>query len=565
MHSNIFVEISALIALCAGISMVMRLMRQPLIIGYIITGLLVGPSLLGLVKSPETIEVLGNFGVALLLFIVGLGLNPRVIKEVGKVAVLTGVGQVLFTTLFGYWIATSLGYSQTTAIFIAVGLAFSSTIIILKLLSDKKEQNQLYGKISIGFLLVQDIIATFALVVVSATGNGSFSYDDFLPLLGKGAALFTGVFFVAHFVIKPMTNFLSKSQELLFLFALAWGFGVATIFYELGFSVEVGALLAGAALATMPYAQEIGSRLRPLRDFFVIVFFIALGTKLNVSAVQDVLGHALIFSGLVLFGNPLIVTTIMGLLGYTKKTSFKTSLAVAQISEFSLIFILLGARNGQISEETVSLLMVIAIITIAVSSYMIIYADSIYKVLERYLRLFERKKVRKEHEHRTTFDAIIFGFRKGGSEYAGVFKQLKKKFTVIDYDPDAIDDLEKQNVPYIYGDATDLEMLEEIDLTKVKFVVSVMTDHNTNIFILHHLTQHNPDCVVIVHADSVQQAVELYGLGASFVVLPHYIGNEKVSGFIKRNGFKKTEFNKYKENHLNYLQNHFEMKDDSVD
>jgi hypothetical protein len=222
----------------------------------------------------------------------------------------------------------------------------------------------------------------------------------------------------------------------------------------------------------------------------------------------------------------------MGLLGYTKKTSFKTSLAVAQISEFSLIFILLGARNGQISEEIVSLLMVVAIITIAVSSYMIIYADSLYKVLERFLRLFERKKVRKSTNIAPHLTPSFFGFRKGGSEYAGVFKQLKKRFTVIDYDPDAIDDLEKQNVPYIYGDATDLEMLEEIDLTKVKFVVSVMTDHNTNIFILHHLTQHNPDCVVIVHADSVQQAVELYGLGASFVVLPHYIGNEKVSGFI---------------------------------
>lgn len=565
MHSNIFVEISALIALCAGISMVMRLLKQPLIIGYIITGLLVGPSLFGIVKSPETIDVLGNFGVALLLFIVGLGLNPRVIKEVGKVAVLTGVGQVLFTTFFGFWIATTLGYSATTALFIAVGLAFSSTIIILKLLSDKKEQNQLYGKISIGFLLVQDIIATFALVAVSAAGNGSFSYDDFLPLLGKGALLFVGVFFLAHFVIKPMTNFLSKTQELLFLFALAWGFGIATIFYELGFSVEVGALLAGAALATMPYAQEIGSRLRPLRDFFIIVFFIALGTKLNVADVQDVLGHALIFSALVLVGNPLIVTTIMGLLGYTKKTSFKTSLAVAQISEFSLIFALLGAKNKLITEQTVALLMVIAVITIAISSYMIIYSDSLYKFLEPYLRLFERKKVRKEPKSKAGYEAILFGYRKGGSEYANVFKQLKKRFTVIDYDPEAIDELENRNIPYIYGDATDLELLEEIDLSRVKFVVSVITDHETNLFVLHHLSQHNPDCVVIVHADNVQQAIELYGLGASFVVLPHYIGNEKVSGFIKRNGFKKTEFNKYKEKHITYLQNHFESKDDSVE
>lgn len=561
MQGNIFVEVSVLLGLCAGISMIIRYLRQPLIIGYIITGLIVGPSLLGLVKSPESIETLGSFGVTLLLFIVGLGLNPKVIKEVGKVSLITGFCQVFFTSLMGFWIAGLLGFDKTSSVYIGASLAFSSTIIILKLLTDKKEQTKLFGKIAIGFLLVQDVVATIALVIASASSQGDITFQTILPLIVKGFALFALVFLVSNFILKHLTHFLSRSRELLFLFTLAWGFGIASMFYKFGFSVEVGALLAGVSLATMPYAQDVGSRLRPLRDFFLIVFFIALGTRLNLNDVKAVLGQAIILSLIVMICNPLIVMTVMGILGYTKKTSFKAGIALTQVSEFSLILVLLGESNKQISQEVVSLIMVTAILTMAISSYMIIYSDKLYSLLEPRLRLFERKKTRPTKDHKTSVDAVIFGFKKGGHEYINVFRQLNKKFLLVDHDPDVIDDAEKHGIPYIYGDATDLQLLEEINLEDVKFVVAVITDHTTNVFLLQHLHQHNPKCIVICHADSVAEAIELYSLGASFVILPHYIGNEKVSGFIKHNGFKKSEFNKYRTKHLNYLQNHFEVND----
>lgn len=561
MQGNIFVEVSVLLGLCAGISMIIRYLRQPLIIGYIITGLIVGPSLLGLVKSPESIETLGSFGVTLLLFIVGLGLNPKVIKEVGKVSLITGFCQVFFTSLMGFWVAGLLGFDKTSSVYIGASLAFSSTIIILKLLTDKKEQTKLFGKIAIGFLLVQDVVATIALVIASASSQGDITFQTILPLIVKGFALFALVFLVSNFILKHLTHFLSRSRELLFLFTLAWGFGIASMFYKFGFSVEVGALLAGVSLATMPYAQDVGSRLRPLRDFFLIVFFIALGTRLNLNDVKAVLGQAIILSLIVMICNPLIVMTVMGILGYTKKTSFKAGIALTQVSEFSLILVLLGESNKQISQEVVSLIMVTAILTMAISSYMIIYSDKLYSLLEPRLRLFERKKTRPTKDHKTSVDAVIFGFKKGGHEYINVFRQLNKKFLLVDHDPDVIDDAEKHGIPYIYGDATDLQLLEEINLEDVKFVVAVITDHTTNVFLLQHLHQHNPKCIVICHADSVAEAIELYGLGASFVILPHYIGNEKVSGFIKHNGFKKSEFNKYRTKHLNYLQNHFEVND----
>ena len=340
MH-DVFTEITLLLVLAAAMSMVMRALKQPLIIGYILIGLLVGPSVLGIVESAESIELLGNFGIALLLFIVGLGLNPKVIKEVGKVSLLTGLGQVIFTSAIGFWITTILGYDVMTAFYIAVALTFSSTIIILKLLTDKKEQNKLYGKIAIGFLLVQDVVATFALVIASASGQGELNAQEVLLLAAKGIGLVALTLVVSSQVVRRLSTFLARSQELLFLFAIAWGFGIGTLFYEAGFSLEVGALLAGVALASMPYAQEIGSRLRPLRDFFIVVFFIALGAKLNIDNLSGIIWQAVGLSAFVLIGNPIIVMTIMGVLGYKRKTSFNAGLAVAQISEFSLIFMLL--------------------------------------------------------------------------------------------------------------------------------------------------------------------------------------------------------------------------------
>ena len=556
-----FVEISLLLALCAVVSIVMRFLKQPLIIGYIITGLLVGPSLLGLISTPETIEVLGEFGVILLLFIVGLGLNPKVVKEVGKVSFVTGLSQIILTCLLGYWVSGLLGFDKTTSIYIAVSLTFSSTIIILKLLSDKKEQNKLFGKISIGLLLVQDIVATIVLVVASASSKGSITFSDLLPLAIKSLVLFILTFLTSQLLISRLTNFLSRSQELLFIFAIAWGFGVSTLFAKFNLSAEVGALLAGSALATMPYAQEVGSRLRPLRDFFLIVFFIVLGTRLNLGDLNKIIAPAIALSIVVIILKPLIVMATMGILGYTKKNSFKTGVAIAQVSEFSLIFIMIGAKNNQISQEVVSLIMIVAIFSIAISSYMITYSEGLYNKLEPLLRMFERKKTKSIKDHRTVVDAIIFGFKRGGREYTKTFDQLHKKYVIIDYDPDVIDDMDRQNLPYIYGDATDLQLLEEINLESTKFVVSVLTDHTSNKFILHHLNQYNPKCIVVCHADSVPQAIELYELGANLVILPHYIGNEKVSGFIKRNGFKKTEFNKYKDKHMSYLLNHFESSD----
>ncbi|OQA02803.1 MAG: Inner membrane protein YbaL [bacterium ADurb.Bin400] len=385
-------------------------LKQPLIIGHIATGLIVGPYLFNLVKANETIEIFSQIGIALLLFIIGLNLNPRVIKEVGKVSLITGVGQVLFTSAIGYMIGITLGFGPTASFYIAIALTFSSTIIILKLLSDKKDLGRLYGKIAVGFLLVQNIIATLILIALSTLSQGGDLTQIMLATLLKGIVLVVLLTAFSIRILPKMGMIFAKSQEFLSLFSVGWGLGLAALFSLAGFSIEIGALVAGVTLATSTYTYEISSRMKPLRDFFIILFFIMIGSKMSPDNLQQLIVPAATFSAFILIGNPLIVMILMALLGYDKKTNFKAGLTVAQISEFSLILIVMGHRLGHLSDEIVSLVTIVGLLTIAVSTYLIIYSDKIYAALEPYLVVFERKNHKRERRSREEHDIILFGF-----------------------------------------------------------------------------------------------------------------------------------------------------------
>lgn len=546
-----------MLAIAAIVAFLMRQIKQPMIIGYLITGVLVGPLVFDFTKSPETFETFASIGIALLLFIIGLGLNPRVVKEVGSVSLVAGLGQILVTTTGGFFAGKLIGLSDTEALFFGFGLAISSTIIILKLLSDKRDQSRLYGKIAIGMTLVEDITITLALLVIASRGSQeSWEFSSLLILAFKGALIGIPMYYISTRILPKLQSMVASSQELLFLFAMAWGFGSATLFEAVGFSLEVGALFAGICWSTLPYAQEIAARLRPLRDFFIIVFFISLGSGLVLDTVVEAI--PIIFLGviLVLTLKPLAILTAVGLLGYTKQTSFKTALAMTQISEFTLIMVVLGQQKGLVGDKIVGGMTVVAFITIAVSTYLITYSDKVFAQFERHLSLFERRKTKYEQEKRGNYELVLIGYQRGGHEFVNVFKQLKRRYVVIDYDPDVVDLLERKEVNYLYGDVTDIEMLEEAGIQNAKMVVSTITDHDATQFLLTFMSQHNPNAVLICHADNATEANKLYELGASYVMIPHYIGSEKISAFIKRYGLKKSEFKKFREKHLAYLEEH---------
>lgn len=555
---NPFTELSVIIVIVAIVSVIMRILKQPLVVGYIFSGIIVGPYMFNILQSEDQIELFSKIGISILLFIVGLSLSPHVVKEVGKVSLITGIGQVLFTSIVGFFICIKLGLTFYESIFTSVAITFSSTIIVLKLLTDKGDLNKLYGKVAIGFLLVQDVLATIILIIASTFGahlNSGGASQEIFSIIIKGVVVFSVLFFVGKKVLPKATAFFASSQEFLFVFSLAWGFGISSLFYYLGFSIEIGALIAGVTLAVSPFAYEISSRMRTLRDFFILLFFILLGSRLVLGDISGMIYASVILSSFILIGNPLIVFFIMNILGFKTRTSFSSGLTVAQISEFSLILMGIGASLNLVSQSVMSLVTIVGLITIAGSTYLIMYSDIIYKKIEPLLKAIEiiKKKKNRGTDEENSSEVVLFGFGRVGLDFVDSFEFLNKKFIVIDFNPNAINRLKSRNIPFKYGDAEDVEFLSELDFKNVKLVVSTIPDFDTNQLIVNFVRLRNPEAIIIVLSHDEREADKLYKEGASYVVMPHYLGAKHASQIIRSSGFEVEEYEGHKKRHLDDL------------
>lgn len=556
---ELFVEITLVLGITALVSFGLYLLRQPLIIAYILSGVIVGPLGLNILTAAETLDVFSKLGITTLLFIIGLNLNPKIIKEVGKVSLITGVGQIAFTSLIGFALTLLLGFSWTAALIIAIGLTFSSTIIILKLLNDKGDTDKLYGKISIGFLLVQDLVACILLLIISVLAqSGQLTFVDTVLILSlRIVALAMAVGAFSWYLLPKLLQVVAGSQELLFLFSITWGLLLSSLFFAMGLSIEIGALIAGVTLSATPFAREMASRLRPLRDFFVITFFILLGSHLTLDTLSTVLWPSILLSIFVLVGNPLIVFYLMNLLGYKSNTSFKAGLTVAQISEFSMILVALAYESGFVDTRTVSLITLVGVITITISSYMITHSNRLYQWLAPMLKTMSlRKKSSSPTLPETaSFDAILFGFGRVGVKYLTTFAKLELKPLVVDYNPDVVAKFDNGQTEAVYGDAGDLEFLNELPLAKVKLVISSLKDYEVDRLIIEEVRKLNPGATVIVKTDSTSRAKALYERGATYVIMPYYIGATYAASLIKRNGTDEGAYHKDRQEHLHFLKN----------
>jgi len=553
-HDNAFFELSLVIGAAALVSIVMRVLRQPLILGYILTGILVGPAALNLIGAGETFGTFSSIGIALLLFIIGLGMNIAVIGKLGKTVFVAAAVELLIVTGIGTLACRLLGFSLTEAAIIGLSLFFSSTIIIVKFLSDRKEQNRLHGQIAIGIILLDDIVATLALLFVAAGNGHSIGIGELAKLALNGLLLAALLGVAGLYMLPRLARYLANSQEMLFLFAIAWGFGIASLFELCGFSIEIGALFAGVSLATLPYAREIESRLKPLRDFFVVLFFIVMGESLGVDNLEAAVVPGLILSAIVIILKPLAITTTLGLLGYAKRVSFMAGINLSQVSEFSIVLIALAATNKLVPPEATAIITIVAIVTIASSSYLIKFDDGLFKRFDRLkLTLFDRasKADKRPVSH---YGCILFGYHHGGHEFIKTFRQSKRSFLVIDYDPDVVESLERQHIPVIYGDATDTALLDEIGVQNAKLIVSTIADFETNQLLVKHLNLTNPDSLIICNANNYEEALQLYELGSSYVMIPHYAGSEAIGNFIQANGISRRHFERYRSQHLEHLK-----------
>ncbi|WP_291008947.1 cation:proton antiporter family protein [Hydrogenophaga sp.] len=495
-----FSEIAMLLLICALIGAVFVRLRQPVLIAYIAVGVVVGPAVLGLVTAHDQIDLLAQVGVAVLLFAVGLKLDLNHIRHIGPVALATGLGQLTFTIVIGFGIVMALGRDWVEALYVAVALTFSSTIIIVKLLSDKRELDSLHGRIAVGFLIVQDLAVVVAMMTMSAlrgTGGADGSeatlLDVALSLSWRLALAAVAMYVLMRWVLSVVVASMARSQELLLVFAIAWGVALAALGDWAGFSKEAGAFLAGFSLASTPFREAMNARLTGIRDFLLLFFFIDLGAQLDFSTLGAEVGPALLLSLFVLIGNPLIVMAIMGTMGYRKRTGFMAGLTVAQISEFSIVFMAMGITLGHVGPQALGLTTLVGVITITLSTYMILYSQPLYERLAPWLEWFERQHPFRElaaeqaPAEQAPAEVIVFGLGRYGSRLLQQLRSAGVQAIGVDFDPEAVRALQAQRLPVQFGDGEDPDFLESLSLTRLRWVVTTFPQWESNRALLHAL------------------------------------------------------------------------------
>lgn len=541
--NNIFYQITIILILSTLFGSVALYLKQPLIIAFIGVGIVIGPAGLEWVSASEEVELFAQLGIALLLFVVGLKLDIHEIRSVGPVALITGIGQIILTGLIGYFLAKFFNFNFVESFYIAVSLAFSSTIIIIKLLSDKKEIDALHSRISVGILIIQDIVVVLVMIGLTAWqghGNGGGWVMISLTVLTKGVMFLGFIALATRYLLPRILQHLAQSVELLILFSITWAIALAAMGDALGFSQEVGSFLAGISLASTSYRAIIGARLVSLRDFLLLFFFINLGIHIDVTHLGSEIIPAIMFSLFVLLGKPLMIMSLMGLMGYRKYTSAITSLSLSQISEFSLILATLGLSLGHISEEVMGLITLVGLITMGISTYMIIYSQDIYQWLVPVLGNFERKITHVEDKlgdlsqfKETKIDVILFGLGRYGGCLIQYLNEEGLVVLGVDFNPEMVKLRRKQGIFTLYGDAEEPEFAKMLPLSQALWVVSTIPGEHLSLNLLRTLKEHHFEGQIALTTHTAENVNKLNQAGADLVLLPFRDAAKEAAYYLK--------------------------------
>lgn len=531
--NNVFAQLAFALTLSSLFGYLVHRLKLPLVVAYLLAGVAI--SLVSLFDPHQSVifEILPELGIAFVLFLIGMELDLREIKVLGAPIIFSAIGQIIISTLAGYAIAGSLGFSPAESLYLGLGLAFSSTVVVIKMLLEKRDLASLYGKLSIGILLVEDLVAIIVLMMISV-GSSVFNlgFQQSLPLLTiiiKAALLFLATFILSKYVLEKVFDAVARSVELLFLTAITWCFVFTSLAVFSGFSVVIGAFLAGVALASSPYHLQIQGKIKPLRDFFLTLFFVYLGMQAKISDIINHLPAILIFTLFALIFKPILYMLILGTFGFRKHTLFQTSLNLSQISEFSLVVLLVGVQAKIVGSESLSVMAAVAVLSIILSSILIAYSKKIYRIAMPILPFFEHikelhflefKKEAELDEH-----IIIIGAHRVGMPVVEYLTKTKIPFLVLDFNPHLVEQLRKQKVHVVYGDVGDPEVLDGISLEKARLIICSAMDMTDNEMLLEECRRKRVRAKIICRASDERHAKALKDLGADYVILP-----EQVSG-----------------------------------
>lgn len=530
---SIFLQLAVVLTLASVLGFAVFKLKLPLVVAYLLAGVV-----LSIISSidPKNLGIfafLPELGIAFVLFLIGMELDLREIRSLGKPIIISSISQIVISTLAGFAIAGFLGFNRVESIFLGVGLSFSSTVVVIKLLLEKKDLSSLYGKLSIGILLLEDLVAIVVLMGISV-GSSFFhlGLQQALPILTfivKAITLFLLTFILSRYVLEKVFDSVAKSVELLFLTAITWCFVFTSVALLFGFSIVIGAFLAGVALASSPYHIQIQSKVKPLRDFFVTLFFIYLGTQARISDLASNLGAVITLTLYAVTIKPLIFLLILGTFGFRKHTLFQTALNLSQISEFSLVILLVALGNGQVSSVALSVMSAVAVLSIISSAILISYSRKVYNFVLPILPFFEHSSkvhfLESQIEEELEDHVVVIGAHRVGGPIVKFLKKSSIPFLVMDFNPHIVEKLRQEDVKVIYGDVGDVEVLNNISLEKARLIISTATDMGDNELLLEECKKRHVKARVVVRAQDSDHAKALKDLGADYVILP-----EKVSG-----------------------------------
>lgn len=568
---NIFLDLTVIICIAAFFSLIFRFFKQPEILAYILTGILIGSFHVFKASNQDILQTMSQVGVTLLLFMVGLEIRVSELFSMGKSIILVSLGQIILTFLGAAALSVLFNFSPLSSIYIAVALTFSSTIIVVKILSDQRELHSLHAKFSLGILLVQDLLAIFFLMLLSGFDAKTGGFTSLLQLgmiLIKAVVVFGLIGYLSKSVFPKVVEFVAKSSETLFLVSLAWVFGLAALVSSpyIGFSIEIGGFLAGVALANSIANYQIIAKAKILRDFFIVIFFVLLGIQMSFANIPQIIIPAIIFSLFVLIVKPFFVMIVLAALGYRKRTSFLTGVSLSQISEFSLILIFLGYKLGHIDQKTVSMLTLVGLISFGVSTYTMVHWKKLYRFFADKISFMERKNLKKdiifeseENLENLKDHVVVVGGDQMGQSIMEALEDTEMEVVVVDFDPSIVKVLKDspqfgeagKKVHKLFGDIADLDIQERAQIDNAKLVISTIPDINDNLLLLKELKHENRKAKIVMMALDSKDARILYKEGADYVVLPHLAGGRQIAKIITENHLDKIE--NLREKDKNYL------------
>jgi len=558
MEGDIFLQVSVLLTVTVFIAFIIRLLRQPLMVSYIVAGIICGPMFLNIVQGgQETFKAFSQFGVVLLLFILGLSLDLNYLKKIGKTALIAGIGQVLFTFIFGFWILIGLRLSIASSLYLAIAITFSSTIIIIKLLNDKKDTDTVYGRNTIGLMVVQDIIAIVIMLGIGIAKEPEQLLNSIVIFSLKAVFLTTLFIILSKYILPKILKKISDSGEFIFIFTIAWCFLVASVVHFLGFSIEIGAIAAGLSLGSSTFQTQIISRIKPLRDFFIVIFFVILGSQMNLGNFDEIIIPGLILSIFILIGNPLILYLIFRFSKFTRRNSFLAGITAAQVSEFGFVLLFIGEQSGQVQGKEISVFTVVALTTIFTSSYLITYNNKLYDFISPFFRLFKKDKHQQKETTEKTHKIWIFGCHRMGLKISKALQEKGQNFAVVDANSRTISKLIKKNIPAFFGDIADVEFLDSLYLKKAKLLILTTPDPHDQKTLISFAKKENPKITIVSNLHHYKHAEDLYDIGADYVIMPHLLAGQLMEKVIKNGTWKKSNLKKLRLEQLAEIENDF--------